>query len=197
MPTATAEITVYSETEDARRLGGVDFLFDPGRGPLELPAERIADLVAEQTGVLIDVGETVEVAQENVPLRGGGLVGEGDWTEVRHFPALPEVAVAAEVFIDAASPANRDVWVAYHPKASDRLCLVRCDDEADLVEELWKATEMTCSCPRGGCRGYRVVHGHWPSIEMVSRGAGADGRRVTLFHGKMPVAYFTRLGPAA
>lgn len=198
MPVATATVDVHRRDADSERAGEVNFTFDPANSSLELPSERIAEVVAAKTGALIDVGRIIEIDQSAVPVTGEGIIdGEAQPGSVVNFEPRPSTSVSVSVRIDADNPANHDVWVAYDGDSAQRLCLVRCDEAAALVEALWEATGLTCSCPSGGCIGYRVVWGHLPPGGPMGLWPRDDTtRRATLLHGDQVIAYFTRLGPA-
>ena len=198
MPVATATVDVHRRDAGTERAGEVNFTFDPTTASLELPSERIAELVADKTGALIDVGRVIEIAQAQVPVTGAGIDG-GDEppAPIVNFEPKPSTSVSVAVSIDADNPANQDVWVAYDGEQPQRLCLVRCDDPSALVEALWESTGLTCSCQSGGCIGYRVEGGHLPPEgPMGPRPSGEPTRRATLLHGDQLIAYFTRLGPS-
>lgn len=197
MPIATATVDVHRRDASTERAGEVNFTFDPSAGTLELPSERIAEIVAAKSGALLDVGRIIEIDQAAVPVTGSAVDDEeAPPAAIVNFEPKPSTSVSVAVRIDGDDPANQDVWVAYAKGASERMCLVRCDEASALVEALWESTGLTCSCPSGGCIGYRVVWGHLPPGGPMGLWPRNDTtRRATLLHGDQLIAYFTRLGP--
>lgn len=205
MPVVTAGIRIDRRGEELPR-GEVAVEFDPAESEVDFPGLEVADLVYDQCGAVIDVSWPPLFSLFDVPVEGAGLSLAGERESSYDFyDENSGTLVIVDLFIDADNPANCGLWAAYGVRGpGDRRRLIWCDGDNgfDVVQALFDATGLCCSCRVQDCPGYRIMAGHiapgdLPSYQPGTADRSGDARRLTLAHGGVVFAYLLRLGAAA